>query len=341
MATGIPIIRKRQKAVLNVKSMSDLSKLLQCQEHVMAAHALTPEYDTYFIPKKNGKRLIEDPSPVLKEMQGILNDHLQAVYFYIRPAGVLGFCISSTTGEEKNIVSNAKKHIGNEYMINIDLKDFFHQIETNRVAQIINDVFIHSETEVKDMITALMVYKGRLPMGAPTSPILSNFALQNLDHEITNICQSFGVTFTRYADDLTFSSMEYMNDTFEAMIKDAIAYEGFEINPEKVKHYLPSSIKIVTGIVVGREDLRLPELFLDQLQKEVIIYGNVVLAEHRYQTGMSQKKLDQFRQEISGKISFAAMVDSENPKLLKIIDTFNANDEIENLSFDWLDIPYA
>ncbi|MBK7219787.1 MAG: hypothetical protein IPH94_00160 [Saprospiraceae bacterium] len=209
------------------------------------------------------------------------------------------------------------------------------------MAQIINEVFIHSETEVKDMITALLVYKGQVADGSTNVSHFVKLALQNLDHEITNICQSFGVTFTRYADDLTFSSMEYMNDTFEAMIKDAIEYEGFEINLEKVKHYLPSSIKIVTGIVVGREDLRLPELFLDQLQKEVIIYGNVVLAEHRYQTGMSQKKLDQFRQEISGKINFAAMVDSENPKLLKIIDTFNANDEIENLSFDWLDIPYA
>ncbi|MBK7219786.1 MAG: hypothetical protein IPH94_00155 [Saprospiraceae bacterium] len=108
MATGIPIIRKRQRAVLNVKSMSDLSKLLQCQEHVMAAHALTPEYDTYFIPKKNGKRLIEDPSPVLKEMQGILNDHLQAVYFYIRPARCIWVLYIKHHWRRKNIVSNAK-----------------------------------------------------------------------------------------------------------------------------------------------------------------------------------------------------------------------------------------
>jgi RNA-directed DNA polymerase len=341
MATNLQVIRKRVKAMEGLTTIADLCRLTQTDELQLWAYAQKPKYQVFTIPKKVGHRLIEDPEDGLKHIQGVLNDHMQAVYYYQRPACVYGFCISSQHEEEKNIITNARRHLACKYMLNIDLKDFFHQVKTVRIRSIVSK-YIHGQDKLLiDTIARLCAYKGRLPMGAPTSPVLSNFAMIELDHELTHICKMYDLTYTRYADDLSFSSQDKpITMEVKSLICDAIAYQLYEINPLKVKWYGPHDVKLVTGLVVGASEIMLQTTYLPQLQKEINIYCHVIQAEARYRTGMSHKKLNLFKQEITGKINFALMVDANDETLIGLIDVFNKAEDIEDLSFSWLDVPY-
>ncbi len=342
MATNLTLIRKRVKAMNAIRSMHDLYDLLDLDELKIYTCAHSPKYKVYKIPKKSGYRLIEDPHADLKYIQGILNDHMQALYYYKRPACAYGFCISSSSEDERNVVSNAKKHLGCSHLLNIDLKDFFHQIKKEKVRAIIQNHIHGTDSDVRDTMTSLFTYKGRLPMGAPTSPILSNFAMIELDDELMQLCDVYNIVYTRYADDLSFSTQgdHKINIDIKDMIYEAIKFRGFEINPLKVKWYGPKDVKYVTGIVVGSDGISLPAEYLPRLEEEISIYAHTVLADARYHTGMSGKKMELFKQEISGKINFGLMVNAHDEYLINLIDKYNKADDVEDISFSWLDIPY-
>jgi RNA-directed DNA polymerase len=163
MATNLQLIRKRVKITESIRTIHDLSKMVGMDELRLHTLAHRPHYNEFSIPKKIGFRLIEDPEDDLKHVQDKLNELLQAIYYYNRPAAVYGFCISSQNEEERNIITNAKRHLKCTYLLNIDLKDFFHQVTENKVMAIINQYLPYAEEPLTQMLTKLCIYKSRLP----------------------------------------------------------------------------------------------------------------------------------------------------------------------------------
>lgn len=341
MATNPRIIKKRADALIKVRTIADICKLLGENELKLQLMAKSPKYKIYTVRKKNGNlRMIEDPEIHLKEVLRILNDHLQAVYFYQRPDCVHGFCISSTQETDRNVVSNAKSHMASRYMLNIDLKDFFHQISFSWVKRIIDLQFYLWDDDLKMMVSTLCTFRKRLPMGSPASPILSNFAMLELDHELMQLAKVFEVIYTRYADDLSFSASLELPAEFVKMVRDAIQHRGFMVNEDKVKHFGPDDTKIVTGIIVNPSGLRLPDNYMTQLRQEIDLYRNSRLIDAMYQLGMSERKMTLFEQEIIGKLNFAYMVMPENAELNELNQLFELNIDVESMTQSWLDIPY-
>ena len=204
LATIKVLVRKLGR----IRNAGDLYRFFQIPPLIFMGMILNPRYSVYEIPKRRGGvRLIEDPDEVLKTVLQHLNQTLQAVYHGLRPACVHGFCISTTHEEDRNIVSNASRHLGIPYMLNIDLKDFFHTISFDTVQGIWSRYFPHLDSECIEILTRLCCFRGRLPMGSPTSPALSNFACLDLDAELMTYCKTTGITYTRFADDLTFSEI--------------------------------------------------------------------------------------------------------------------------------------
>ncbi|MBK9257717.1 MAG: RNA-directed DNA polymerase [Saprospiraceae bacterium] len=341
MATNPRIIKKRKDAIDRVRTTADICKILGENELRLQLMANSPRYKVYTIRKKNGNlRLIEDPEIQLKEVLRTINDHLQAVYYYQRPDCVHGFCISSTHDPDRNVVSNAQAHMMSATMLNIDLKDFFHQISVSQVKGIIKRQFHRWDNYLAAMIASLCTYKKRLPMGSPTSPILSNFAMLELDHELMQLSRVFEVTYTRYADDLTFSSGSDLPTDFVKMVRDALQHHGFTVNENKVKYYQASDIKIVTGIIVNPTGLSLPDDYMTQLRTEIDLYRNSRLVDAMYQTGMSERKMTLFEQEIIGKLNFGYMVMPDDPELNELNQLFEVEIDVESMTQSWLDIPY-
>ena len=269
MSSAINIKQKAYK-LLYAKNTHDLSELFKVQQHHLLLISQQKKYQLYQIPKSNGNyRSIEEPEIKLKKIQAILNEHLQCFYYPLKPNSVYGFCIHVSRNDEFNIRSNAYRHIGCKTMINIDLKDFFHTISFQQVHQLFQKHFKKWNAEMLHLLTEICTYNQRLPMGAPTSPVLSNLVCLNLDHELENYAKYSGITFTRYADDFTFSSKKTLSYKDIQYLLSIIHHYGFIENTDKVKLLQSDDIKIVTGIRVLNERLELPEHYIEQINIEI------------------------------------------------------------------------
>lgn len=212
-------------------------------------------YHQFIIKKKNGgERLILAPNKQLKYIQCRLSKILYEIYEPKRIAH--GFILG------RNIVSNAKVHIGHRYILNIDVENFFTFIHFGRVrGMFAGEPFCFNET-VSLALAQLVCYRGCLPQGAPTSPIISNFICRSLDNDLIKIGKKYKCVCTRYCDDITISSksqyfptgIAFKNNDEVKIGAELLAIfnkHNFAINGEKTRLQSNQSRKMVTGLVVN------------------------------------------------------------------------------------------
>jgi RNA-directed DNA polymerase len=195
---------KLKQRFLDLKDERDVAELLEVPYHRLKYHiSIVPESDRYVdfsIPKKSGKmRIISAPSTALKILQRKLSQVLYSVY---EPkSSVHGFVPA------RSILTNAKQHVRKRFILNIDLKDFFHSIHFGRVQGIFMKPPYNLPKEVAVVLAKICCYDGKLPQGAPTSPIVTNMICARMDSELRRLAREFKCTYyTRYADDITFST---------------------------------------------------------------------------------------------------------------------------------------
>jgi len=211
-------------------------------------------YSTFEIKKKSGApRIINAPNDELVLLLHCIDVLIKKIYKPHHSA--YGFV------EGKSIVDGAKIHVGKNYVYNIDLKDFFHSFDLNRVKMgFYNQPFnLKGELEpLAYMIACLTTYKinGKrvLPQGSPSSPSITNLLCWRLDHRLSGMAKRFGVDYTRYADDITFSSNHNCyKDKFLTELKRIIKTEGLSINPKKTRLQSKLIRQEVTGITVNQK----------------------------------------------------------------------------------------
>ncbi len=221
-------------------------------------------YRRFAIAKKTGgQRWISAPLPRLKRAQyWILDNILAKVACHPAAHGFM---------PGRSIVSNAQAHVGKSVVINLDLKDFFPSIKFPRIKGIFQHLgycesvstllaLLTSENVVDVMkVDGQQFYVGypvrarQLPQGAPTSPMLTNILCRTLDKRLSGLAHKLGFSYTRYADDLTFSSSS--RDQVGALLRRAkwiIADEGLELHPDKQHVMHAARQQTVTGIVVNQ-----------------------------------------------------------------------------------------
>ena len=223
-------------------------------------------YNNFSIPKKRGgERIIYSPVGSLKTIQRCLNFVLQCVFSPHKAA--TGFVPG------KSITDNARPHVGRHYIYNLDLKDFFPGIYFHRVKACLK-LPPFNLTDNREPLAFLIANlccerdqddpkQAFLPQGAPTSPILSNVVCQQLDRRLTGLAKRFGAVYTRYADDLTFSSFinVYQPDSeFCRELERIITDQRFTINPTKTRLQRPGYRQVVTGLTVN-ERVNVPRRF--------------------------------------------------------------------------------
>lgn len=225
-------------------------------------------YRTFQIPKKKkGEfRTIDAPEPTLKYIQQGLNLVLQTVHTP-HPAA-MGFV------PHRSVVTGAKMHLGQRLVYNIDLKDFFYSITSGRLYKRLTAKPFSLNKEVASLITDLCCYtngegKSVLPMGAPTSPTVTNIICERMDRKLSNLAKAYGLKYSRYADDITFSGMGNVfmeGSRFIASMRNIIEFEeGFTINSNKTRLCHQGMRQEVTGITVnGKENV--PRRYVKQLR---------------------------------------------------------------------------
>ena len=216
-------------------------------------------YSSFTIPKKNGDaRQINAPTGDLKSIQHKLAqklwDHQQSIWEEkaIKPN------ISHAFEKKKSILTNAKIHRNKRFILNLDLENFFSSFHFGRVRGffIANNSFKVSE-EVATVIAQITCYNQCLPQGAPSSPIITNLICQILDYHILKLAKKFRLNYTRYADDMTFSTSDKSfldtKNNFISKLTLIVKSAGFSINDSKTRLVYKDSQQKVTGLVVNKK----------------------------------------------------------------------------------------
>lgn len=211
---------------------SDIQLPVEFIEKVAAS--ASHRYKTYRIKKRTkGYRVIDHPARELKLLQHWLVDNL----FYALP--VHNAVYSYRVG--RNIRGNAELHRRNNYLLRVDFADFFpsiHAIDIVKMLQKYHDTIPYRLSK-RDMalVTSIVCKDGCLTIGAPSSPIISNAILFDLDSHLEAICRGYSVTYSRYADDLYFSTnkpnvLEKILEELKAEISN-MSYPRLRINHKK------------------------------------------------------------------------------------------------------------
>ena len=232
-------------------------------------------YRTFEIPKKSGGvRTISAPTKMLKSLLTYTNRILQA--FYEAPDCVMGFVPS------KSVVDNAEKHVGKHYVFNTDIKDFFPSISKSRVwATLKCPPFSFNDT-IADAIAGLCCTEiekdgGKvvvLPQGSPCSPILTNIVCRNLDRRLSGLAGKYHISYSRYADDITFSSDHnvYQEDgDFRKDLHAIITKEHFIFNDKKTRLQKTGCRQEVTGLIVS-DRVNVPRDYVRSLDNLLYIW---------------------------------------------------------------------
>ena len=316
----------------NLNTRRDVSNILEIDEKSLRYFLYNKKirkYNEFKILKRNGTyREICSPMPELKNVQRKLAYILSLVYNPKKCS--YGFI------QEKNIVQNASNHVKKSVILNIDLRDFFHQIHFGRVRGMLMSKPYSIGEEAATIIAQLSCYDGHLPQGAPSSPILTNMICVPLDNALMKFAQKQKITYTRYADDLSFSTFHSKFDSSVVYSKDGyiilsdelshiINNNGFEINPEKIHLRHKNERQEITGIItnkfpnIRREYLKTLRAILHHCKndgvyetaKNYIELGfchNKQIISQVHNPDYTDKIINWFEQVIKGKIDFVKQV---------------------------------
>lgn len=279
---GLPLLT-------NALSLADAMKISVNELRFLAFNRSVSQVSHYVrfkIPKKTGgERLISAPMMRLKHAQTwILENILEKVALHAAAHGFVA---------KKSIVSNATPHLQSEVVINLDLKDFFPTITQDRIKGVFRKLgYSHNVATTLSLICTEQDTEGvtldgetwhvaigerHLPQGAPTSPALTNILCRRLDNRLQGLANKLGFTYTRYADDMTFSGkkegIKNVNTLLKA-VNQIVTDEGLTIHPDKTKVMRKGSRQEVTGITVNetpsvcRKKLKKFRALLYQLEKD-------------------------------------------------------------------------
>lgn len=269
-------------------------------------------YKQFKIKKKSGgfRQITAPRNQSFMLLLRYVNDIFKAVY---TPSDyAMGFT------EGRSVVTNANKHKGHNYVFNIDLKDFFPSIHQARVWKRLQLKPLLFKQPIANALAGLCSMKEKteegnirfvLPQGAPTSPIITNMICDNLDRRLAGLAKRFGVVYSRYADDITFSSMHNVYQTsgeFRKELKRIIESQGFTMNEAKTRLQKLGSRQEVTGIIVSDK--------LNVSQKYVRDIRNILYIWRKYGYATAFNKFYPRYKETKGHVK------KGNPDMVNVLD---------------------
>ncbi|MBT5035916.1 MAG: RNA-directed DNA polymerase [Rhodospirillaceae bacterium] len=218
----------------------------------------TPRHYRHFeIPKGAGHRQIEAPRVALKAIQKWLSHHLQRAW--TPNENVFGFVPG------RSHIDAAAKHLSSEWVFSVDLENFFPSVSIRRVKEALRTVGYQTDKSV-EILSTLCCLDNHLVQGSPTSPVLSNIVLKNVDQQFASIAAEKKIVFTRYADDIVFSGSGDIPHQTLTQIKSVVSDDGWTLSERKERlSETPNRLK-VHGLLVHGRKLRLTKGYRNRIR---------------------------------------------------------------------------
>ncbi len=215
------------------------------QERELRGDECNRWYRTYPLPKRSGgTRTITAPQETLKRLQrAVLDRELNSWELHEAATGFR---------QGVGIVENARRHCGRPLVVNVDIKGFFPNTRFPQVLELLHRR-LHGRFSPRAvrLLAVVLSYEQALPTGAPTSPALANQILKSTDAALATVAARKGVTYTRYADDLTFSSNGRGALEILPFVHERLTELGYELDPKKTNVFRKGRRQCVTGLVVN------------------------------------------------------------------------------------------
>lgn len=295
---GLPVIfDMKHLALLIGTQASDIAKILFAEERF---------YTSGKIPKKSGGyRELDMPSLDVKYIQRwILDNILEKIRI---SEYAMGFC------RNKSILDNARIHINKHCIVNMDIKDFFPTITYEQVFRMF--LYFGYTREISFTLAKLCTFDGRLPQGSPASPYLSNILCLKLDARLSALARKYEASYSRYADDITFSGKKDIKSIVDVAIS-IILDEGFIINDKKTRILYPHQRQEVTGLLVNGDKIRICKKYKRELYQELYYCSKYGVENHLQKIGCNKSF---YKEHVYGKIYFVNMVEpNEAEKMFAI-----------------------
>ena len=235
--------------------------------YILYKMPLNEKYSEFTVPKKNGEtRLIYAPEKRLKKLQNRLA-HFLYDYCSNLENNKNRRVLSHGFTKEKSIHTNAYTHKNRKYVLNFDIQDFFPSINFGRVrGYFIKNKNFNCSKKIATIIAQIACHNNQLPQGSPCSPVISNLIAHLLDIYLVQLAKKYKLTYSRYADDITFSTNQKkfpeeiaIQDSKDPtiwhvseIVKNQVSRSGFKINQNKTRMRYRDFRQTVTGLVVNK-----------------------------------------------------------------------------------------
>ncbi len=259
---------------------------------VTASH----QYYSYDIPKRTGgTRTIHHPSRRLKALQRwLLTNVIQ--YLPVHDA-------ATAYRKGKSIFDNARPHVHSNYLLRLDFINFFPSITALDIKAYAADRghhFLDWTTGDIEFFCRVVCRRNVLTIGAPTSPGLSNVLCYDLDQEVDNYCRKFDIAYSRYADDLFFSTrapniLAKLETEVPRICANLRFPTGLVVNPTKIRHSSKRGARRVTGVLLGSDE----KMYVGRPLKRLI----------RAQIHQLEKLTPRERSSLAGLIAYVVGID--------------------------------
>jgi retron-type reverse transcriptase len=261
-------------ALRNTTTLPQLARLLKMKgeylSHALYWHQQQKPYQHFTIPKKGGgRRIIEAPNSRLKIVQSRLAELLMRIESEMElKRTTKGRVLAHGFKPGYSIMTNGALHRNKRWVFNLDLKDFFHSINFGRVyGFFIKDRNFSLDPKTATVIAQIACYQNRLPQGSPCSPVISNLIAHILDIKLNKLANGLHCTYTRYADDITFSTNEnQFPEPIARLVRGSddkwvagdgtlrlLNRAGFQVNHDKTRMQRRDSRQDTTGLIVNQK----------------------------------------------------------------------------------------
>lgn len=305
-------------------------------------------YEIFAIRKRRGgHRTICIPSPILRNLQRWIHEHILCSKYALK-----GLSASVTAYRpDANHISNARVHVGADWLIKLDIRQFFESVSERQVYYVFRRLGYRALVAfyLARLCTRILPYPndrrsraqtgrwhnkihhnvlptsvvGHLPQGAPTSPMLANLVCAPLDDLVQSVARKNLLAYTRYADDLVLSGD--LPDRKEAArisreVVSIVGKFGFGINHQKTSVAKNGARKIVTGLSIEGDRIRLPRFYKDKIRQELYYLQMHGVDEHCEKIGYKNRLTYLLR--LKGRIRYVRLIEVElGNKMQAIFDT--------------------
>ncbi|HAT1633814.1 TPA: RNA-directed DNA polymerase [Raoultella planticola] len=286
--------------------------LLGMTNSTLAQTIINPEksYRSFHIKKKRGgSRLINAPYPLISYIQKWINTNILSK--------IKNHESSFAYKKNSNAYLHALQHIDTNETLKVDIVDFFGSIKKIDIVRLFRELGYADNVSL--YLASACTYANSLPQGAVTSPNLSNIIFYSLDNRFYHLAIKLNLTYSRYADDLFFSGEKIPSNLYKS-IKSILQSSGFSINKEKTRHITNGKQKIITGLAVKENSVRIPKSYRRKFCQEAYIF----IKNEKSNSSMENINFDPILiDRLIGKANYILKVEKNNERIMKLLKQLN------------------